>query len=48
MIDETIPTEGVVPALLPDGGWIYSFPLEDTSIFFITTFFDKNAIENFD
>jgi hypothetical protein len=48
MTDETIPTEGVVPALLPDGGWIYSFPLEGTSIFFITTFFDRNAIENFD
>ena len=48
MINETMPTEGVVPALLPDGGWIYSFPLVDTTIFFITVPFSMNAIDNFD
>jgi hypothetical protein len=40
--------EGVIPAFLPDGGWIYYFPLEDSTIYFITTYFDMNAIENFD
>ncbi len=48
MTDETIPTEGVVPALMPDGGWIYSFPLQDSTIFYITVPFSKNTIENFD
>jgi hypothetical protein len=48
MTTEEIPTEGVVPALLPDGGWIYSFPLQDTTIYVITVPFEWNAIENFD
>jgi hypothetical protein len=43
----TIPTEGVIPAMMPEGGWIYSFPLQDTTIFYMTVYFDDHAIDFF-